>query len=121
MGVCLRKQLVVIGVMITYMKKQRKYSSRLIRWFSIFVFIVGAVGCAQHFSSEAIQDPYGFFSGIWHGMIFPFSVTANIIHWMCGFLGLEILSDIEIIGRPNTGWAYYLGFLIGGLWPSGSR
>jgi hypothetical protein len=60
MGVCLRKQLVVIGVMITYMKKQRKYSSRLIRWFSIFVFIVGAVGCAQHFSSEVIEDPYGF-------------------------------------------------------------
>lgn len=119
MRVCLRKLLVLIGgVTVTHIKKESKYSSRQIRWFFIFVFIIGAGGCAEHYSATAIQDPYGFFSGIWHGMLFPFSTTANIIHWGFSFFGLEILSDIEIIGRPNTGWAYYLGFFVGILWPS---
>jgi len=59
-------------------------------------------GCAHHFSPDALHDPYGFFSGIWQGMIFPFSV-----------IGCIFFDSVEIIGRPNIGFFYYVGFAIG--------
>ncbi len=83
------------------------------------VVIVGAValvsGCARHYSGGATYaDPYGFFSGIWHGLIFPYSVIANIISWLLALIGVDFLSEVQIIGRPNTGFLfYYLGFLFG--------
>lgn len=76
----------------------------------ILAFITG---CAQHFTPETFSDPYGFFSGIWHGMIFPFALLANVISWLLSLIDISFLTDIEIIGRPNTGLWYYLGFFIG--------
>ena len=71
-------------------------------------------GCAQHYTPEAYSDPYGFFSGVWHGFIFPLALIANIISWCLSLLGVEFLADIQIIGRPNTGFFfYYIGFLLG--------
>lgn len=46
-------------------------------------------------------DPAGFFSGIWHGLLAPYSL---IVRWFI---------DIQIYATPNTGWFYDLGFLIG--------
>jgi hypothetical protein len=69
--------------------------------------------CAQHFTPEATADPYGFFSGIWHGVISPFSVMANLLSWLLSFAGVTMLQDIQIIGRPNTGLWYYVGFVFG--------
>jgi len=71
-------------------------------------------GCANHYTPEAYSDPYGFFSGIWHGFIFPYALFANIISWFLSLFGIEFLADIQIIGRPNTGFFfYYIGFLLG--------
>lgn len=71
-------------------------------------------GCAKHYTPEAYSDPYGFFSGIWHGFIFPFALIANIISWCLSLLGVEFLAEIQIIGRPNTGFFfYYIGFILG--------
>jgi len=71
-------------------------------------------GCATHYTPEAYSDPYGFFSGIWHGFIFPFALIANITSWCMSLLGMDFLADIQIIGRPNTGFFfYYIGFLLG--------
>lgn len=71
-------------------------------------------GCARHYTPEAYSDPYGFFSGIWHGFIFPYALFSNIISWFLSFFGVEFLSNIQIIGRPNTGFFfYYIGFLLG--------
>jgi hypothetical protein len=70
-------------------------------------------GCAAHYTNEAVQDPYGFFSGMWHGLIFFFSLLANVISWSCSLVGISFLDSIEIIGRPNTGIWYYVGFVIG--------
>lgn len=66
-------------------------------------------GCAQHYTPEASADPYGFFSGIWHGIIFPFSL-----------IGYFIFKDVFIIGEPNTGLWYYVGFVLGILSLGGS-
>ncbi|MDI1267876.1 MAG: hypothetical protein PSV40_02075 [Polaromonas sp.] len=70
-------------------------------------------GCATHYSADVVRDPFGFFSGIWHGMIFPISVVVNFLSWMLGLLGLSFLESIQIIGRPNTGVGYYIGFVVG--------
>lgn len=71
-------------------------------------------GCAKHYTPEAYSDPYGFFSGIWHGLIFPYTLLANVISWLLSLFGIEFLSDVQIIGRPNTGFFfYYIGFLLG--------
>lgn len=77
-------------------------------------------GCAHHYTEEATSDPYGFFSGLWHGMIFPLTLLVNVVSWMLSLIHIDLLSDIEIIGRPNTGFFYYLGFVIGLASASGS-
>jgi hypothetical protein len=70
-------------------------------------------GCAAHYSGESINDPYGLFSGIWHGAISSLTITVNLLSWLLSFLGIDFLSSVQIIGRPNTGFFYYLGFAIG--------
>lgn len=71
------------------------------------------IGCAEHYTSQAWADPYGFFSGIWHGIIFPLTCIVNIISWMLSLIGVSFLNDIEIAGRPNIGLWYYVGFILG--------
>lgn len=71
-------------------------------------------GCAHHFAPENFPDPYGFFSGIWHGFIFPLTLSVNLLSWLLSLFGIDFLSDIQIIGRPNTGvFFYYIGFVFG--------
>jgi hypothetical protein len=52
--------------------------------------------------AEEIGDPYGFFSGLWHGYIIVFS-----------FFGWLFVDGVFIIGQPNTGLFYYIGFGLG--------
>lgn len=77
---------------------------------------VSMAGCAAHYSASAIQDPYGFFSGVWHGAIATLTITVNIFSWFLSLFGVSFFNDIQIIGRPNTGVFYYIGFAIGFLW-----
>jgi len=58
--------------------------------------------CASHFQDTTVYDPYGFFSGLWHGFIFPLS-----------FFGWLFVDNVYVIGQPNTGGTYFLGFIIG--------
>ena len=77
------------------------------------VLVALLAGCATHYSADAVQDPYGFFSGIWHGIVFPFALGMNLISWLLGLLGFSFFESVEIIGRPNTGLWYYVGFALG--------
>jgi hypothetical protein len=97
----------------------------LIRKFDYLVVVLMLLllsGCAQHYTAEAYNDPYGFLSGILHGVLFPFSLIANVLSWFLSLLGINVLTDIQIIGRPNTGiFFYYIGFFIGlSAWGSSS-
>jgi hypothetical protein len=47
------------------------------------------------------SDPPGFFTGIWHGMLAPWTLV------------LRLFMDIGMYATPNTGWFYDFGFLIG--------
>jgi hypothetical protein len=80
------------------------------------ILILGVIllsSCASHYAPEVLADPYGFFSGLWHGMISPITITVNVISWLLSVIGISLLTDIQIIGRPNTGFGYYAGFFIG--------
>ncbi len=48
------------------------------------------------------NDPYGFWSGLWHGIITPFS-----------FIGSLFSDDIAIYAYNNTGGWYDFGFILG--------
>lgn len=70
-------------------------------------------GCAMHYTPEAVADPYGFFSGVWHGIVFPFALLTNAISWLLSVIGISAFQEIQIIGRPNTGLWYYVGLGLG--------
>lgn len=92
------------------------------RKFFVLLLIATLAGCAAHYTPESVRDPYGFFSGIWHGLLFPFSLMINILSWFLELIGITFLSSIQIIGRPNTGFFwYYVGFILGlGICANGS-
>ena len=69
--------------------------------------------CATHGRPETYAEPFGFFSGIWHGLIAGITITINVISWFLHLFGVELLRDVQIIGRPNTGFGYYVGFILG--------
>lgn len=45
---------------------------------------------------------YGFLNGIWHGICFPFAIIGKIFG-----------ADIGIYAENNSGFFYWIGFLIG--------
>lgn len=76
-----------------------------------FVIVVGAFGifATPNTADAFVQkytyseyDPPGFFSGIWHGLLAPYSLIAR---WF--------MDDGAMYAVPNTGWFYDTGFLIG--------
>jgi hypothetical protein len=76
---------------------------KYLKYLPWLVFISALLtGCAHHYAISEIGDPYGFFSGLWHGYIIVFS-----------FLGWLFVDDIFIVGQPNTGLFYYIGFFFG--------
>ena len=75
--------------------------------------LVLLAGCARHYTPEAVADPYGFFAGLWHGFVSPYAIMTNVLSWLLSLLGLDVLSSIQIVGRPNTGFGYWTGFVMG--------
>lgn len=70
--------------------------------------------CAKHYMGATYSDPYGFFSGVLHGFVFPFALISKIISWGSSIFDINIFTDIEFVGRPNTGlFFYYIGYFFG--------
>jgi len=59
------------------------------------------VGCGFAATGYSPYDPPGFFMGIWHGLLAPWSLIARLFF------------DIKMYAFPNAGWFYDFGFLIG--------
>lgn len=111
--------------------------------YPIYFILTGCLflgGCATHNQADVIRDPYGLLAGIWHGLVFPLSLISNISSFLVDILIAMVrlimltfdmnrdiiegivsllnaiaspINSVEIIGRPNTGIFYYLGFIIG--------
>ena len=62
-------------------------------------------GCAEvtpHVEQCITTNPYGFWSGLWHGMIIPFS-----------WIGSLFSDNIAIYAYDNNGGWYDFGFVLG--------
>jgi hypothetical protein len=94
--------------------------SKTHKYLVLTVLMLAVSGCAQHYTGATYSDPYGIFSGLLHGLVFPFALIANIISWALSIIGISIFTDIQLVGRPNTGFLfYYVGYFLGlCLWNS---
>lgn len=63
------------------------------------MFVISISSCAPE--GRTYQE-YGFFSGIWHGICFPFAIIGKIFG-----------ADFGIYAENNSGFFYWIGFLIG--------
>jgi len=74
--------------------------------YALYILLVAFLftGCADVTSIEACTTvaPYGFWSGLWHGMIAPFA-----------WIGSLFSSDIAIYAVNNNGGWYDFGFILG--------
>ena len=75
----------------------------------MFLVITCLVSCAP---SGYEPHEAGFFSGIWHGIILIFSLIGKLFG-----------ADVGIYAEHNSGFFYWLGFIIGigALGGGGSR
>lgn len=79
-------------------------------FFPIMLCLLGILlaGCAMQPRPVPISQN-GFFLGIFHGVIAPFSLVF-------GFF-----TDARVYAFPNTGWLYDLGFMLGlAAWGGGA-
>ena len=73
-----------------------------IKYSVLFVFsILILSACAPGGGSSTVDDPAGFFMGIWHGWIAPISLIVGFFN-----------SNIRVYEIYNTGWWYDFGFYI---------
>lgn len=71
-------------------------------WFLIMALVPAVVGCATQPHPASAGLP-GFFSGLLHGFIMPFSLIASLF------------ADVRIYNFPNAGRWYDFGFVIGAM------
>ena len=77
--------------------------TRLIPITLVVAISLVLVSCGFATAGYGGYDLPGFFMGVWHGCLAPWSLIARL------FL------DVKMYAFPNAGWIYDLGFLIGVL------
>jgi len=68
------------------------------------LFIILLTGCAKTIPIEECLEvaPYGFFGGLWHGFIAPFSFVVSLF-----------MDDVALYAVNNSGSWYDFGFVLG--------
>ena len=81
-----------------------KTKKKFILIYLLLVFVLLLTGCADSLNIDNCRTPdvYGFWSGLWHGIIAPFS-----------FFGRLFNDNIAIYSVNNSGRWYDLGFVLG--------
>jgi len=80
-------------------KNAIKYSTYVL--LSVLLF-TGCADVSPHVQTCVTSDPYGFWSGLWHGWIVIFS-----------WIGSLFSDDIAIYAYNNNGGWYDFGFIVG--------
>lgn len=95
------------------MKNMRFYKTfTLTTGIILIIFLLTACADAISIKDCCIGEPYGFWSGLWHGIIAPISFVASIFK-----------DDIAMYAVNNNGGWYDFGFVLGAgiLFGGGSR
>ncbi len=91
-------------------KKIQKMTKKNYLQITLMVLVVLTISsCAP---KGHTSDEYGFFSGIWHGICFPFALLGKLFSFKIG-----------LYAENNSGFFYWLGFILGlgGLGGGGAR
>ena len=83
------------------MKKSRNIRKGVLLCLICLLFGAALLGCVPGDGSKTPADPAGFFAGIWHGWIAPFSLVYSLFN-----------RDIRIYEIYNTGIWYDFGYYI---------
>ena len=83
---------------------KQKYFLKMIRKklniaLLLFFVLTSLISCAPE---DYTSQQYGFFSGIWHGLI-----------WIFALIGKLFGADVGLYAENNTGFTYWLGFILG--------
>lgn len=76
-------------------------SQRVLKTSVLLLCIVVLTGCTFAGTSANLNHIPGFFMGIWHGLVAPYTL---VVRWFI---------DIQMYALPNSGFGYDLGFLLG--------
>lgn len=70
----------------------------------LMLITVSLISCAEVVSIDpaVTAEPYGFFSGAWHGLIAPFSFIVSLFR-----------DDVALYALNNNGGWYDFGFVLG--------
>lgn len=71
---------------------------------SVGLAIITLAACTAGDPRFTVQNPAGFFEGVWHGIISLFTLIASIFS-----------NNVRFYEVDNTGWGYDAGFLLGVL------
>ena len=74
---------------------------KIVLFLSIGLLMLILAGCFPGGGSYSPGDRAGFFSGVWHGWIAPFSLIIGLF-----------TDSVRIYEPNNTGWWYDFGFYI---------
>ncbi|HRQ28434.1 MAG TPA: hypothetical protein PLU49_00070 [Saprospiraceae bacterium] len=79
-------------------------NTKLVFAFLVLVMMFLFTGCADTVAVDdcVIGDPYGFWGGLWHGLITPFSFIVSLFS-----------DNVSVYAVNNNGGWYDFGFLIG--------
>ena len=79
-----------------------KLNHKLVYLSILLTLILSSCANVTAIDACVIDDPYGFFGGLWHGVIAPFS-----------FVGSLFFDDIAMYAVNNNGGWYDFGFVLG--------
>lgn len=71
---------------------------------ALLALVVLLSGCAENVPVDACLpgDPYGFWGGLWHGLIAPIDLIAMLFR-----------DNVTVFAQNNNGAWYAFGFLLG--------
>ena len=99
--------------MLILTKKKSIQISIYTRVVLITIAILWLSSCATYTPPGSDWEGYGFFSGWIHGLLLPFAIIAKVMSFFLSLIGIDYMNKFEIIGDPNSGTSYYIGYLIG--------
>lgn len=90
------------------MMKKFKFSwnwKQFLAAYFLIVVIGVLTGCADVMQVESVEavKHYGFFNGLWHGLVAPWSIWGSLF-WP---------KSIAFYALVNSGWWYNFGFIWG--------
>ena len=100
------------------LKKIMNIAGALFGFYLLYLLIVSGYHLISglypnHYVNASVEDPYGFVSGLIHGLFILLELLIIAFSWILSKFDINLLRDFTFIGKPNTGFGYGIGYLFG--------